>query len=97
MSIDLLLEAKLDVGEAHAGEGAQALAAAERQHDVIELANFSELGRKCVRRGGVHRHCLRVKAEASLCLAEASFIAPGNRDPGARFEKMTGGRKTDPR
>src|ERR1700722_11154005 len=97
MSIDLLLEAKLDVGEAYACEGAQALAAAERQHEVIELANFSELGGKGIRRGGVHRDCLHVRAEVSLCLGQACFAAPCNRDPGAGFEEMTGGRKADAR
>jgi len=50
MREDLFLEAELHIGEAHAGEGAYSLAAAERQNQVIELADLRELRGKRVRR-----------------------------------------------
>jgi hypothetical protein len=83
---DLLLEALPDVGKAHGRERADASAAAERQHQVIEPADPRELGGKRVRRGGVRLHDLRFRAELPTRLDEASFVAPGDgdREPDAR-------------
>jgi hypothetical protein len=81
--IDLLLEAELDVGGARRGERAQTLAAPERQHQVVELADLRELGGKRVRRRRVHRHDLRLGAELSPCFDEPGFVAPCNGNPGA--------------
>ena len=45
---------RLDVGEADAGERTDALAAAERQHQMVEGADLLELRGKRVGRGRVH-------------------------------------------
>jgi len=97
MRVDLLLESALDVVEAHAGERTDALAAPQRQHEMIELADVGELGGKRVHRGRIHRCDLRFRAKLTPCLGKPGFVAPGDGDPRAGCEEMTGGRQTDPR
>jgi hypothetical protein len=91
----LLLEALPKIGQIDGSEGAAAIAAAERQNQMIERADCFEASSKAGEIGGIHGDRGDIAVEAFRRRAQFCCVAAGDRNPIALFEKVGGGRKAN--